>query len=117
MRYQQMLAKIFLIVLLFSFNNFLHANEDIDPISSLKINKSDMIQSLKMLKDMGKISETDYNKSIAEIEKMDDAKFESLTLQAKEMAKKNPDKAMEIIKDKNIDYKKVEALKNETQKD
>lgn len=88
-------------------------NKEIDPISAMKISKPEILQTLKMLRDSGKISAEDYQKSVAEIEKMDDKKLGSLTDQAKDMAKKNPDAAMNLLKDKQIDYKKVEELKNQ----
>lgn len=104
---------------LFSFsyaqedNSDLISNKEMDPITAMKISKPEILQTLKMLRDSGKISAEDYQKSIAEIEKMDDQKLGALTDQAKDMAKKNPDKAMNLLKDKQIDYKKVEELKNQ----
>lgn len=104
---------------LFSFtyaqedNSDLISNKEMDPITAMKISKPEILQTLKMLRDSGKISAEDYQKSIADIEKMDDQKLGALTDQAKDMAKKNPDKAMNLLKDKQIDYKKVEELKNQ----
>lgn len=116
------MKKMLLVLLLLNLINLnLFAGEDdqdlisskaVDPISAMKISKSEILQTLKLMKDSGKISAEDYNKSIAEIEKMDDNKLNNLTEQAKEIARKNPDGAMNLLKDKQIDYKKVEELKN-----
>lgn len=116
------MKKMLLALLLLNLINLnLFASEDdkdlisskgVDPISAMKISKSEILQTLKLMKDSGKISAEDYNKSIAEIEKMDDKKLNNLTEQAKDIAKKNPDGAMNLLKDKQIDYKKVEELKN-----
>lgn len=94
-------------------NRDLISNQEMDPISAMKISKPEILQTLKMLRDSGKISAEDYQKSIADIEKMDDKHLNALTDQAKDMAKKNPDAAMNLLKDKKIDYKKVEELKNQ----
>lgn len=94
-------------------DNDLISNKELDPISAMKISKPEILQTLKMLRDSGKISAEDYQKSIAEIERMDEKKLGNLTDQAKDMAKKNPDAAMNLLKEKQIDYKKVEELKNQ----
>ncbi len=109
-----MVTALFLTQLVFANDedNDLIGTHNLDPISAMKISKPEILQTLRLLRDSGKISAEDYQKSVTEIEKMDDRKLQNLAEEAKEIAKKNPDGAMDILKDKKIDLKKVEDLKN-----
>lgn len=107
------MKKLLLLSLLFFTSYTSYAEEVLkDPLIDVKISKSEIEQSLKMLKQMGKISEEDYQKAMNDLSKMDQNKVDSLTENAKDLVRKDPDKALQLYKDKKFDPNKVKELQN-----
>lgn len=107
------MKKLLLLSLLF-FTSFTSYAEEVlkDPLIDVKISKSEIEQSLKMLKQMGKISDEDYQKAMNDLSKIDQSKVDSLTENAKDLVRKDPDKALQLYKDKKFDPNKVKELQN-----
>lgn len=85
-----------MLALMFSFE--IKANDILGSVAELDISKETISQSLQTLKAMGKISEADYQKALAELNKMQDKDISSLINKAKDIAEKDPKKLEEMKK-------------------
>jgi hypothetical protein len=107
------MKKYLLITLLIFTPSLLLAEELLqDPLINFKVSKNEIEQSLELLKKMGKISEEDYQKALKDLKGMDQNKIDSLTENAKDLVRKDPDKALELYQAKKLDPAKVKELQN-----
>ena len=98
----------------FLFQSPISANDELDgdPLVGIKISKEDILKSMEALKKQGKISEADYQKAIKELEGMNQSQINNITDTAVDVIKKDPDKAMNLLKGEKIDTK---ALKDQVE--
>ncbi len=97
-------------LLFLSFYVSTKANEK-DPLTDIKISKQEILDMVKAMKGSGKITEAQFNATINDLEKMKQEDMDKLLETTKEMVRKDPDKAMEIARDKTLDINKVEQLR------
>ena len=86
---------------------------NVDPLSNLSISKDDIFKSLDNLKKEGKISDADYEKAKLELKAMSDTQVNGMKDTAVNMIRKDPDKAVDLIKGSAIDMKEVEKQAGE----
>lgn len=96
----------------FLFQSPISANDDLegDPLANIKVSKEDILKSMEALKKQGKISDADYQKAIKELEGMNQSQINNITDTAVDVIRKDPDKAMGLLKGEKIDTK---ALKEQ----
>lgn len=73
-----------------------YAQDDIDPLSNVKVSKEEIFKSLENLKSQGQISADDYEKAKLQLSGMDANQIEGLNQTAVGMVRNNPDKAVEL---------------------
>jgi hypothetical protein len=86
--------------------------EDVDPLANFTVSKSEIADSLAKLKASGKISEADYNAAKKELDGMSDSQVGAIKDKAVGLARKNPDKALELINKPKLDAKELEKQLN-----
>lgn len=104
-----LLGKALVITLLsfFFFNGNISANDDLDPLAGFTVSKDDINKSLDNLKQMGKISEEDYQKAKKELGGMSDHQVSALKETAVGLVRNDPDKAVGLVQGAKIDANEV----------
>ena len=93
--------KHFLLCLIFtSCLTTLHAQDSAVP--EFAINKSEVEKSLKYLLEQGKISESDYQKAILQLGKMNDGQLNELKDKALGLVREDPKNAEKMINEKQV---------------
>lgn len=113
----------FTVLILISFfvfqSNLSAADNEVDtltdPLVDFKVNKDEILKSLDVLKKDGKISDKDYEEAKKQLLNMNDGQINGLKDKAINMVRKDPDKTVDLYKDKKIDLKKVEQHMKESQ--
>lgn len=112
----------FTAVTLFSFitfqSNLSASEDDVDTLTqdTMKIPKDEIVKSLDNLKKEGKISDADYQKAKTELLAMSDEQLNGIKKKAEGMIRNDPDKAVDLVKQKKIDLKEVEKQAVEVKK-
>lgn len=90
-------ALIITLLSFFLFQGNLSASDDLDPLANFQVSKDDIIKSLDNLKQMGKISEEDYQKAKKELGGMSNNQVSALKETAVGLVRNDPDKAVSLV--------------------
>ncbi len=91
-------ALIITLLSFFLFQGNLSANDDFDLLSNFQVSKDDISKSLDNLRQMGKISEEDYQKAKKELSGMSNNQVSALKETAVGLVRNDPDKAVGLVK-------------------
>lgn len=95
-----------------SMNSF--AEEPLrDPLLDVHVSRSEIEQSLNKMKADGKINSNDHIAAIEALKKMDESSINNMNETAKNMVRKDPDKADALWKAPAVDTNKVQAMLND----